>query len=314
MHDFSPDELDRLEDALADLGREGAIGEVPERLRARLGEYEQILALTREAMPLEEPREDLLAAVLAEARVQAAPAATPQARRRGPGLWERLRRSLLLPGVALAGTAALLLWWVQPGDEEAPRPMAAAPAPAAPEARSPAPPQAVSPDMPKEEKAIERAADDSPADEAAVAPAAGGGAPAADRRDAAVTKAKKAEAPPPAPLPGLDVQEQARVDIDKETLRDQLERGDAARERGRCAAAEDEYLAVARSKGPAAERARALLGLSMCSADAGRATDAARYLAEARRLDPSVGRIMEREERRPAKMKSADHAEALDSL
>ncbi len=313
MHDFSPDELDRLEDALADLGREGAVGEgLPERLRARLGEYEQILALTREAMPLEEPRSDLLAAVLAEAHVQAAPAATPQVRRRGPGIWERLRRSLLLPGVALAGTAALLLWWVQPGDEEAPRPMAAAPAPAAPEARSPAPPSAVSPDMAEEEKAIEGKADDgAPAEAITVEPAAAGGAPAPAR---AAAPTKKSVAPPPAPLPGRDGEDQARVDSDKETLRDQLERGDAARERGRCAAAEDEYLAVARSKGPAAERARALLGLSMCSADAGRATDAARYLSEARRLDPSIGKLMEREERKPTKMKSADRADAYDSL
>lgn len=312
--DFSPDELDRLEDALADLG--GPVREeLPARLRERLGEYDAILALARDAMPLEEPSTGLLDAILEEARQQAPVAAPPRAR--GPSLWERLRRSFLLPGAALAGTAALLLWLAQPGEELAPQPSATAPAPAAPEARSEAPQAAVPADMPS---APERKMD-SPADEAASA--AKDAAPAAalspvpfekPRAGSAGMKTKKAEAP--APLPGLGVPEAERVDADKESVRDQLERGDAAREKGRCADAEDEYAAVARSNGPAAERARALVGLGLCREAAGQGGEAERYFDAARALDPSVARLISRDPEADArrKAKAASKQPLVDGL
>lgn len=303
--EFTPEELDLLEDALewvGDPARGAEIDAMPAPVRARIDEYAAILALAREALPEEDVAPGLLDGILAEAR-QAAPTPTP--REEGPGWWERLRRSFLLPGVALAGTAALLLWVARPVDE-APSvhddEKSAAPAPAAPEAARElergAPADAVEPDpsdmapesddrkdSSSQEAEPTPGAEQVPAAEAAIAepPALkpsrgyGGGAPA---------KAKKAEAQ--APLPGLDVDEETRVDADKESVRDRLESGDAARRKGNCEAAARDYAAVARSTGPAAERARALAGLGLCREAEGDESGAGRYFEEALRLDPGI--------------------------
>ncbi len=307
--DFTPDELDRLEDALSALGEPAASGEaasgldaLPPKLRQRLGEYDAILALAREALPPEDVDPGVLAGILAEAR-QAAPAAA-QPVERGPSLWERLRRSFALPGLALAGTAAVLLWVARPDADEATRPaelsrtIEAAPSPAAPEATRPAEAEAAPP-VP-EDMADESARKDS-ADGLAGAPAQPAAAPVElePRRDAPTKSksgayppsrpaAKKAELGDSMPLPGLDVSEEKRVDADKESVRDQLDRGEAARNKGRCGEAEAEYTAVARSNGPARERARALAGLGLCREVEGDGANAERYFAEARELDPSV--------------------------
>lgn len=300
--DFTPDELDRLEDALSALGDSAASGELealPPKLRQRLGEYDAILALAREALPPEDVEPDLLAGILAEAR-QAAPAAARPIER-GPGLWERLRRSFALPGLALAGTAALLLWVARP-DGEAPRveetapTIEAAPSPAAPEARR-AEAADAAPPVPEDMADDDAAGQGAPAKDAAPSQpaAAAEAAPLVDVPTASgKTKtsygpsraAKKSELADP--LPGLDVPEEKRVDADKESVRDQLERGEAARNKGRCGEAEAEYAAVARSNGPARERARALAGLGLCREVEGDLARAERYFSEARALDPSV--------------------------
>lgn len=306
--EFTPDELDRLEDALSALGEPAGRGEsssLPPRLRERLGEYEEILALARDALPLEDVEPAVLAGILAEARQAAPAAAKPEVR--GPGLWDRLRRSFALPGLALAGTAALLLWVARPDGEPLPTATEAAPSPAAPEPRREAvPPGAATPNAPApdlkdmapeaEAKKLEQA--DAPMPAAAIAD------PTADRRALAEpapapgkpkaggyapTRSKKADVPEEeVALPGLDVPEEKRVDADKESVRDQLERGEAARHKGRCAEAEAEYAAVARSNGPASERARALAGLGLCREASGDASAAQRYYAEARALDADV--------------------------
>lgn len=302
--DFTPEELDLLEDALewvGDPARRADLDAMPAPLRERADEYASILALTREAMPEEDVAPGLLDGILAEAR-RAAPAPAP--REEGPRWWDRLRRSFLLPGVALAGTAALLLWVARPVDDAPSVHESAAPAPAAPEAsraeESAVPAEAVQPEL--EDMVDEAAASkDSPAAEPAPAlspPAAlsqpkpsraGGGAPA---------KAKKADADDLRPLPGLDVPEEKRLDADKESVRDRLESGDAWRRKGRCDLAIQEYAMVARSTGPAAERARALAGLGLCSeADA----DADRYFDQARALDPGVETWLRREGEGPRK-------------
>ncbi|MCY1005616.1 hypothetical protein OV079_08550 [Nannocystis pusilla] len=140
--DFTPDELDLLEDALEwveDPARRGDLEAMPAPLRQRADEYAAILAMTREVMPEEDVSPGVLDGILAEARRAApppAPAAAP-----GPSLWERLRRSFLLPGVALAGTAALLLWVARPVDEAGPSirdEAAPAPSPAPAARRRPA--------------------------------------------------------------------------------------------------------------------------------------------------------------------------------
>lgn len=311
--DFTPDELDRLEDALGALGDPAASGELedlPPKLRERLGEYDAILALAREAMPMEDVEPGVLAGILVEAR-QSAPVAAPPADR-GPGLWERLRRSFMLPGLALAGTAALLLWVARPDGEplpradaspaesarpdSVPRTIEAAPSPAAPPA-----PKDMAPEAAKLElENLDEAGAPGPA--AAAEPAANArreapSAPASKPRATggyAPSKSKKAEADDQ-PLPGLDVPEEKRVDADKESVRDQLDRGESARHRGNCRTAEAEYLAVARSNGPASERARALIGLGLCREADGDTVNAERYYAEASDLDPTASQWLRNE-------------------
>lgn len=310
--DFTPDELDRLEDALGALGDPAASGELedlPPKLRERLGEYDAILALAREAMPMEDVEPGVLAGILAEAR-QSAPVAAPPAER-APGLWERLRRSFMLPGLALAGTAALLLWVARPDGEPLPRadapteparpdsvqrPIEAAPSPAAPPAPKDMAPEAAKFELENLDEA------GAPGQVAAAEPAAAArreapSAPASKPRATggyAPSKSKKAEADD-LPLPGLDVPEEKRVDADKESVRDQLDRGESARHRGNCRTAEAEYLAVARSNGPASERARALIGLGLCREADGDTVNAERYYAEASDLDPTASQWLRNE-------------------
>lgn len=296
--DFTPEELDLLEDALEFVGdpaRRGEIEAMPAPLRERADAYAAILALAREAMPEEDVAPGLLDGVLAEAR-RAAPEPAP--REQGPSWWDRLRRSFLLPGVALAGTAALLLWVARPVEDAPTIHDSAAPAPAAPEPSRPA--ERAAPAEIADEPADMADGSDVREDSKAAEPAAEAGTPepvpgqaappAAMKpsRSAGGMKAKKAEAEAPRPLPGLDVSEEKRVDADKDLVRDRLESGDAARRKGRCDLAEADYAAVARSNGPAAERARALAGLGLCAEASGRSADAARYIDQALALDPRV--------------------------
>jgi hypothetical protein len=122
---------------------------------------------------------------------------------------------------------------------------------------------------------------------------------------------KKADAPS-LPLPGLDVRDDARVDVDKEAVRDQLADGDRALHRGDCTTAERAYTDVARSNGPAAERARALVGLGLCREAAGDHDAAERYFDEANSLDRGVVKRLrgESELKRASKPKAASKAAA----
>ncbi|MCY1057863.1 hypothetical protein [Nannocystis sp. SCPEA4] len=302
--DFTPDELDLLEDALewvGDPARAADLEAMPAPLRQRADEYAAILAMTREAMPEEDVAPGLLDGILAEARRAAAP---PVPAVEGPSWWDRLRRSFLLPGVALAGTAALLLWVARPVDEaspsirdEAARAPAPTPAPAAPEPPKPSEEAAELEDMsPPTDRGggpADGEAAMAPAADAAVVPGAMESMPA-PKPARSPAKPKKAEVEE-APLPGLHVPDQKRVDADKDSVRDQLESGDRARQKGRCDLAEAEYAAVASSNGPAAERARALAGLGLCREAAGKDADAERYFEEARSVDSSVNSWLLRE-------------------
>ncbi|PCC75166.1 hypothetical protein SAMN02745121_03626 [Nannocystis exedens] len=303
--DFTPDELDLLEDALEwmeDPARRGDLEAMPAPLRQRADEYAAILAMTREAMPEEDVSPGLLDGILAEARRAAPPPASAAAE--GPSLWERLRRSFLLPGVALAGTAALLLWVARPVDEAGPsirEEAAPSPAPAAPEAAReprPVPEPGGLKDMspPPDEREAEAPAEVAPTSAAADAASVPGAieqeppSPAMKAARGGAPAKKKAMELDEEPLPGLAVPEEQRVDADKESVRDQLESGDRARNKGRCDLAEAEYAAVANSNGPAAERARALAGLGLCREAAGKTADAERYFEAARSLDAGVER------------------------
>ena len=110
--ELRPEELDRLEDALELL--EFADTEDPSPMvRERLGDFRTILQLSRSVLPMVDVPHGILDRVMAEAReaaevpvlapVAAAPAAEPV------GFWAKLRRFAVVPGVALAGAAALVL-------------------------------------------------------------------------------------------------------------------------------------------------------------------------------------------------------------
>src|SRR5436190_2497016 len=106
--EWSPAELDRLEDALERWTADD-VESVPEdsslspRMRERLESYRDLLAMTRAELPMEDVPDGLLAGVLAEAARSGAPGPreVKVAEVARVGFWERLRRSMLLPGVAL---------------------------------------------------------------------------------------------------------------------------------------------------------------------------------------------------------------------
>ena len=137
MSEFSPSQLDRIEDALEELEALGVPSELldgsqAERAAAqRLDEYRELLTLTREAMPLQEVPEGVLDRVLAQAREStvAEVATSATADQAGPtakggaskSWWERFRLSLLVPALAVAGGAALVLIIVAPlGNDQEP--------------------------------------------------------------------------------------------------------------------------------------------------------------------------------------------------
>lgn len=117
MAEFDPRQLDQLEDALESLEDIDDLEslELSPALTERLAEYQDVLALCREAFPLEEPRAEVLADVIAEAHAlsrRVAPREPDGSRWRR--FWTRWR-GVLVPGVALAGTATAVLLLLEPG-------------------------------------------------------------------------------------------------------------------------------------------------------------------------------------------------------
>jgi tetratricopeptide (TPR) repeat protein len=334
--EFSAEELDRLEDALErwtsanpeDLSPVPEDSSLAPHLRARLEDYRSLLAMTRDELPMEDVPDALLASVLAEAHASAQPRARPVTRREivpaGPSLWERLRRSMLLPGFALAGSAALLLWVVQPGSDtslgddsldedrallertaQAPaqlsRPRDASPAPAAAEPPSLEESPLAAPDAGAEAARTDARA---PADLPATAPAdASHSLDEADLKDLAKTgraptkKSAKKSLEPAEPIetyPGLDDTPTAEG-VDKEALRDTLDTADAARRKGGCIEAMNLYVEAMKMSGASSERARARAGYGLCLATQGQDDTADRYFDAARALSPAIDGWIKRE-------------------
>jgi hypothetical protein len=121
MSELRPIELDVLEDLLEGLGDDGAPATIdvedPEARRIvgeRLAEYRAILQACREALPMEEVPAGVLDEVLETARRSDTSAASGR-----PSLWQRLRGTFVIPGLALAAAAALIIVIVRPQDEPA---------------------------------------------------------------------------------------------------------------------------------------------------------------------------------------------------
>jgi hypothetical protein len=119
---LTPAQLDRIEDALERLELDGvdsvmADGESDADVEATLSAYRSILELSREAMPPVDVPAGLLDDVLREARTAAA--VPSSATTRSVPWYRRVRWNLWGPGLAFAGSAALLLVLVRPAADEA---------------------------------------------------------------------------------------------------------------------------------------------------------------------------------------------------
>ncbi|MCR9160326.1 MAG: hypothetical protein ACE37F_18090 [Nannocystaceae bacterium] len=112
MGEFSPVQLDALEDALEDLELAGIPGDLEgdPAVAGRLGDYRELLTLSREALPSVEVPAGILDGVLAAAREDAA-AAVPEREAEADAAakpwWARV--SLWVPMLAVGASAALVL-------------------------------------------------------------------------------------------------------------------------------------------------------------------------------------------------------------
>lgn len=295
---LTPAELDRIEDALSDLG-EGPLELPPETssaVRARLEGYQAVLTLAREALPMVEVRPGLLDGVLAEAAASA-PVVSADAPV-GEGLWARLRRSFALPGLALAATAALLVMWLRPAPEDMSSEVAtltagsarAEDAPAAAGGASPVEPAPTASPVIEAEEIAEDEVEGGEAKEAAT-PAAKPAKSAPGAAKPAPMKKSKSKlddafgapaAAREAELPGVDPG-------DKASQREALDKADKLRRRGRCHEASAVYRSLEGVGG--ATEAQALVGLGLCAELQGDAGAAGALFTRARKLAAVDGLI-----------------------
>lgn len=303
---LGPEELDRLEDALEGLEHLDDLGDPSPGVSARLADFKLILEASREALPLEDVPSGLLDGVLAEARMSAEDIQTPSPAREAEGFWARMRRAWLVPGLAVAGSAALVLLLLQPtmGDEaeqaspesvavqdvRSPSPSAAAPAgDAAPEESEEEEPEAL-----REESA------------SSVRPPPASAAPPVTRSAAGEARPEqsKADAPAPAatPLPARDPEPEpnAAKQDDAGDGWNAVEDGDTARKGGDCFTARNHY-ARALDDGNDSVRARAYVGMGLCKREDGNEAAANEYFTKARELDEDAVEFAETQNKKRSK-------------
>jgi len=299
--ELNPQELDRLEDAL-ELLEVADVDDPSPVVRQRLGEFREILRLSRSALPMVDVPGGVLERVMLEARQAAeVPAVTPhveappQAER--PGFWARLRRFALVPGVALVGAAAMVLIIVERSPEDAVGssrgPTVDAP-PVIAEEKVAANSETAAPQQFSTPAAAEPA---SPPVTSTPAPGgAAGGVPGA-APTTAVTDAPAEPAPMPEPKAAEqrgdeDLAEKSVAPAKEEAADkggtprwDIIARGDRARQKDDCNTARTEYK-LALGDADARVRARAHAGLGLCSASDDDWSAAESAYKAARELDP----------------------------
>ena len=282
--ELTPAELDRIEDALELLcdSDDAALRDASPIVREHLAAYREILALSRDALPMQEVPTGLLHGVLAEAREAAETTTIEPALPSSRSWWDRWRNTLVVPGLALAASAALVLVIV--GPQSASEPELAlddgrvarvdAALDQAPSAKAEELASTATPAAPLQE----------PAEEAAEADEA-------DEATPAVSTAERAEVevpagPPPAKLdaPLPEGGGSPRWDI--------VARGDRARQAGDCKRASAEY-AMALTDDDTRVRARAYAGLGLCDAAEGRFKEASDRYQRAKELDPDMEAFIE---------------------
>lgn len=328
--EFSPVELDRMEDALETLELADVHDEPSAALRRRLQDYRQILTLSRAAMPMIEVPRGLLDNVLAEARAAAevpvvAPIAAAPAP--SPSMWTRLRRALLLPGVALATTAALVLLIVERNDKSE-APVSGAAQQVAKNDQAPATDKTI---VSETRAADARASTDDappPPPEPAAGIAAPGGAstpttttlpqaapaiapkeePAAAEKKGELGRADEQAEGDYAKQKPADANEAERVvDQDATPRWDIIARGDRARHQGNCDVAKSEYT-LALDDLDARVKARAYAGLGLCEAADGRRSAADAKYEQARELDAEIAEFIKNEKPRGGSSSGSSNA------
>lgn len=328
MADFDPRQLDALEDALEDLEIDGDLAglELAPELIERLAEYQQVLALTRDVFPLDDPPEGLLDAVLAEAREVArnAPVPTPELRGNWRTTWERWRSSFV-PFAALAGAAALVLWIAQPSDDHQ---LARVDLenPISNDAKSDEPPSKGEPGEPANGQARERdsaeaagsASEAEPVEQVEPEPdSLGTGVSSQPSKSTSKRKpvaSSKAGAPAPAVAPD------PVTPLSKDDAWADLERADAARRKGDCDTAQTIYEKVIAASSQSNALAQAKAGMGLCFEQDGKSSKAATWFDAARQHSAGIDAwIRGQRDDQPLpgekkQSKAKDSFEDLDSL
>jgi hypothetical protein len=277
--EFTPDELDRLEDALEQIsGPEPLAGEatLDGPLADRLEEYGEILSASRDAYPFETVDEGVLDGVLEQAR--AAVVGTELGRApANPETWWTRWRAVLVPGFVLAGSAAAVLVFVRPepkagGDAELARAVGETPKASATR------PVAALPPTPDIDTA--QGADTAPSQ-------------IPERVDPESTSesssktATKRKAPKSAPNDAAQPEPEPAA-VDKDEGWSELGRAHTLRRKGDCERASSIYRRLSRSTLGEAGRAQALGGLGLCQETDGDALGALRSFTDARKLTPEI--------------------------
>ncbi len=325
MAEWSPAQLDRLEDALEDLEQPDAIerwleDEPSEQVRERLTDYRSILEASREALPMEDVPDGLLDSVFAEAERAATVAPVIAARE---SWWTRMRRSFMVPALALAGTTVLVLWIGRPDqaptleEETAPVPTRRAPSSVRLEfvdeddVDSPAP--AASPgELERSRGVAEKKAEDKknaigiggtddPLGGLNEESFAKGDGDAKDREPEAEEEIVQPFQEEPSPEPALGQKQSGGAPAGPASGRwDIISRGDRARQSGDCVSAREEYSVALEDDEPGV-RARALAGLGLCDRRDGNEPSADANFDRARELDGGIDQfISSQSTRRPA--------------
>jgi tetratricopeptide (TPR) repeat protein len=290
--EFNPRQLDQLEDALESLEEIDDLEslELSPELSERLGEYQDVLALCREAFPLEAPAEDLLDGVIAEAReASRRPRLRDGLDANASGwrrFWERWRGTVI-PGIALAGTAAAVLWLLEPEAELANSTDLLTDEASQDDQRSDEPERSQPASEPKTSSAGEadelegpsepsEAGDDEPeppeSDD-------GGAEPKRKRskRNAGASPSVEPPEPEPAPEP-----------MTKDETWKALERANAARRTGNCDRARSLYEEVIAASTDSLAIARARAGIGLCFEQDRRDSEAASWFEQAREASPGI--------------------------
>ncbi|MFO7564304.1 MAG: hypothetical protein R6X02_16780 [Enhygromyxa sp.] len=323
MADFDPRQLDSLEDALEGLEEIDDLEslELSPALTERLAEYQDVLALCREAFPVEEPRAELLTDLLAEAHAvsrRVKPSETDESTWRR--FWTRWRGTLI-PGLALAGTAALVLLALEP--EPAPKhAQRASDEQRSEQARDPAEGADSTPseptNLPQTDQADEPDEPDEPdpkqADGAEPIPFepidTTGPAPVNPVKKSKPRTSKSAaiaDPPKPAPEP-----------LSKDETWTSLERANADRRRGDCDRARSRYERVLAASADKLAISRAKAGIGLCLEQDRRKGEADRWFEQARATNAGIDAwIAEQRDEQPlpgetkkskAKKSASDHS------